>query len=90
MIDIEDQDIKRAAYHLNADHGVPVTKEQRNMMIVEDSARFTQEELAGFYGLTRQAIGYILNVSNAKTSNANTQDHRKKVESADVIAAWPP
>jgi len=88
-ISIADDDIKRTAYRLNRDHGVPISKEQRNTMIAEDAERFTQAELAEFYGLTRQAIGYILgNTSNAKTSNTSKKDHREKIEAADIVATW--
>lgn len=87
-VNIPHEDIKRTAFQLNRDHGVPITKEQRNALIVEDAARFTQEELAEFYGLTQPAIVYILNISNIKTDNINKADHRKKVEAADIVAAW--
>jgi len=89
-LDVPDHLLRKTAYKLNDDHGVPLSKMERNKLIAdlyfEDG--MTQNQIAELVGLDRTAIAKIIgNVKSHNTDNERKSgDKRKKIADND----WTP
>jgi site-specific DNA-methyltransferase (adenine-specific) len=60
-LDVLDEELKTTAFRLNAKHGIPPTKEERDKIIVElREQKKTQEEIGALIGLSQNRIAEIL------------------------------
>ena len=90
FVDVEDHDIRALAYKYNKAHGVPISREERDKLIIDLRMKDgkTQTQIADIVGLSRQAISKI--ISNATSSNADKGvdkvDKRRKLTDEDRIA----
>lgn len=82
VVDVDDRALRALAYKYNRSHGVPLSKAERDKLIVklyyQDGK--TQQQIADLMGLTHQAISEI--IGNAKICNA---DKRRKLTDEDWV-----
>lgn len=70
--EIETGNPRAEAVRRNIEHGVPLSREERDEQIKKlYDEGFTQSEIGEIFGLTRSAISKILNISDVKNSRTN-------------------
>jgi len=94
-LDIPDSEVRAEAFRRNRDHGVPLSKEERNKTIRE--LRFkdnkTQQEIAEIVGLSKGRVSQILgekdesDISKLNTKQTNI-DLREKADPKAVLVDW--
>ena len=71
-VEVDDKDLRALAYKYNRSHGVPLTREERNNLIVklyfEDGK--TQQQIAELMGLSIGLVNEV--ISNFKSENRDT------------------
>ena len=83
ILEVPDHLLRQMAYKLNDDHGVPLSKLERDTLIAnlyyEDG--MTQNQISELVGLAQRTISEI--ITNSKTANADSErksgDKRKKI-----------
>ena len=86
-VEADDKDLRALAYKYNRAHGVPLTREERNNLIVklyfEDGK--TQRQIAELMGLSIGLVNEV--ISNFKSENANNGgDKRRQLSREDYTA----
>ena len=86
-VEADDKDLRALAYKYNRSHGVPLTREERNNLIVklyfEDGK--TQQQIAELTGLSQKQVSNI--ISNIPISNPNNDgDKRRQLSREDYTA----
>lgn len=90
FVDAKDNDLRALAYKHNRAHGVPISREERDRLIVtlylKDGK--TETQIAEIVGLSQQAISQIItNTKSGKGDKSATKaDKRRKLTEKDRIA----
>ncbi len=91
-LDVPDHQLRQTAYSLNAAHGVPLSRAERNQLICDLYSRdgMTQAQVADLVGLARNTITEIIgSVGNRPSDNGGNNgkngDKRKTIADKD----WP-
>lgn len=82
-VDVEDIELRSLAYKFNRSHGVPLSREERDCLIVKlyFNDGKTQQQIADLIGLSAQAVSKIIN--NSTSGNTNNADKRRELKFED-------
>jgi len=88
-LDVKDSDLRAAAYKYNRAHGVPISREERNCLIVDLYFKDgkTQQQIKDLMGLSIGLVNEI--IDNFKSENPDiygkTADKRRKLTDEDWV-----
>lgn len=71
--DVDDKDLLAEAYRANRNHGVPLTRDERDRLIwrLYFECGWTQSQIAELVGLSQQGVSHILSVKATSTCEAD-------------------